>query len=290
MSVKLVSLIFEADIPDLSYTKHGQQRCAKASTVTLLLLAYADHANDEGEGAYPGYDRLQRKTKLSRQGIADTLDAIKQADLMTFTGVSRKGTNTYRINRSALQELVKPLDSELETRVKPLDSAESSHLTQPSQATGLKPSFNHPLTVREERAPNFSTPDFVAMTVNEAKKLPTLRLYTRATGFWPGSLVWEYVHGFIVQHNLTEEKLRAAATAWAASGFKAENVKGVLEWAAFGIPEKYRQTQGGESGKTWTPIPDAEQTRKMLDEKWQKPRQGKQSIQDVMGQLKGSSS
>lgn len=135
MSVKIMSMIFEADIPDLDYYKDGQQRKAKASTCTLMLLAYADHANDEGEGAYPGYTRLERKTKLSRQGVADTLEALRQNEFLALEGISKLETNSYKLNIEAIKELVKPLDYH-----------QSSHLTTPSQATRLKPSFNHPLT------------------------------------------------------------------------------------------------------------------------------------------------
>jgi len=146
MSVKLMSLVFEADIPDLPYVKDSEKRNAKASTVKLLLLAYADHANDEGEAAYPGYNLLERKTALSRQGIADTLEAVQQNGYMTFVGKSKRDTNSYQINVAKLAERVKPLDSRENTGVKPLDQSESSHLTTTSQATGLNPSLIHPLT------------------------------------------------------------------------------------------------------------------------------------------------
>lgn len=144
MSVRLMSLVFDADICDLPYVKDGESRKAKASTVKLILLAYADHANDEGEGAYPGYKRLKRKTKLSGQGIADTLEAVKQNKFMFFDGWSKLDTHAYRINKPLLESLVKPLDTEADDRVKPLDRPLSSHLTPLSQATGLNPSSNHP--------------------------------------------------------------------------------------------------------------------------------------------------
>ncbi len=148
MSVEIMRMVFRAEMDDLPYEKDGEKRNAKASTVKLLMLAYADHANDEGESAYPGYTLLELKTALSRQGIADTLEAIQQNGLMTFTGKSKRDTNSYQINVEKLAKLVKPLDSQNQDRVKPLDQSESSHLTSPSQATGLNPSVNHPLTPR----------------------------------------------------------------------------------------------------------------------------------------------
>jgi len=140
MSVKIMTLVFEASIPDLKYTKKDKKRIAKASTIKLLLLAYADHANDEGEAAYPGYTRLELKTALSRQGISDTLEAIRQHGFMVHKGKSKRHTGIYEFNIKMLEALVKPLDR-------------SSHLTSTSQATlpvPVKPlDLNHPLTILE---------------------------------------------------------------------------------------------------------------------------------------------
>jgi len=170
MSIGVMSLIFRAELSDLPYEKDGKKRNAKASTVKLILLAYADHANDEGEGAYPGYDKLEVKTALSRQGIADTLEAIKQNDFMALEGISKLGTNSYKISKSKLYSLVKPLDSD-----------ESSHLTQPSQATRLKPSLNHPSkpSIKEGASaePKPETPFEVSLYRTVTKKFPPFPNY-----------------------------------------------------------------------------------------------------------------
>ena len=62
-------------------------------------------------------------------------------------------------------------------------------------------------------------------------------MYRQATDFFPGSVVWEYVHNTILEHNLTFEQIRDAAVEWGARGYKSENVKGILEWAINGTPE-----------------------------------------------------
>ena len=82
--------------------------------------------------------------------------------------------------------------------------------------------------------------DFKSMTVAEAQRLPTLRMYADATDFFPGSIIWEFVDKFITENKLTAEKITAAAVAWAMAGYKRENVKGILEWAVSGIPEKHQ--------------------------------------------------
>ena len=121
MSIKLMSAIFETEFRDLEYIKDGDERKAKASTCKLLLLAIADHANDYGESAYPGYDKLEIKTALSRQGIADTICALVSNGIMSVKEEpSKLGTNDYVINIESFPKMT-----------------ESSHLTSTSQATRL---------------------------------------------------------------------------------------------------------------------------------------------------------
>lgn len=147
MSIKLMSAIFETEMIDLPYPKDGEERKAKATTAKMVLLALADHANDYGESAYPGYTRLETKTCLSRQGIADTLEALKYNGLLTVAEApSRLGTNDYTINircfpamakeASELPELVKPLDQASQATllavVKPLDHNHHVITNEPS--------------------------------------------------------------------------------------------------------------------------------------------------------------
>ena len=97
-------------------------------------------------------------------------------------------------------------------------------------------SINSPNTTPTQ--PLNISPDFAKnMTIHEAYKLPTLRLYRDATGFFPGQPTWEYVHNFIVEHKITCKNLKMVFTEWKIRGFKSSNVKGILEWARDGIPE-----------------------------------------------------
>jgi hypothetical protein len=160
VSIKIMSAIFETEFRDLPLPpEEGEEKpkMAKASSLKLVLLAIADHANDEGESAYPGLTRLERKTGLSRQGIVDVLSALKYNDLINVSeDPSRLGTNNYSIHLWCFPWIKDP--ERLELVVKPLD--QSSHLTrvvkpldQGSQATlpeVVKPlDHNHPLTINE---------------------------------------------------------------------------------------------------------------------------------------------
>jgi hypothetical protein len=138
MSIGIMTAIFKTEFRDLPYIKDGESRNAKASTCKLLLLAIADNADDEGQ-AYPGYTKLVIKTALSRQGIADTLEALCQNGILIISeSPSRLGTNDYFIQKSAFPMLAKETD-------------ESSYLTSKSQATLPEPvkplDHNHHLTI-----------------------------------------------------------------------------------------------------------------------------------------------
>lgn len=129
-----MSDILETEFIDLDYIKGGDSKKSKASSCKILLLSIADHCNDDGI-AYPGLTRLELKTALSRQGVIDTIEALKQNGILQIIRKNEDfGTNTYRVNQSAfgknkklsdfvisqatLPVVVKPLDQQV---VKPLD-------------------------------------------------------------------------------------------------------------------------------------------------------------------------
>jgi phage replication O-like protein O len=85
--------------------------------------------------------------------------------------------------------------------------------------------------------------EFSEMTVEQAYKVPSLAMYRKATGFFPGKMVWAFVDGFVREHGITENQLKAAAEAWARRGHKQSNVEGILEWARDGIPAQRKPTQ-----------------------------------------------
>jgi hypothetical protein len=90
-------------------------------------------------------------------------------------------------------------------------------------------------------------PDFKSMTQKDAYQVPTLKLFKEATDFFPGSPVWQYVHETIEKHSLNYQQIHDANEAWVAAAFKQNNVKGILEWAANGVPEKYQLRAGPSS-------------------------------------------
>jgi len=71
---------------------------------TMVLLALADHANDEGY-CYPGLDRLQQRCRLSRQGLCNIIDRLEQKGwIKKKSGGQGPGTpNEYWIQLSRFE-------------------------------------------------------------------------------------------------------------------------------------------------------------------------------------------
>ena len=103
MSVNLMSAIFETEFFDI---KDENGNVTKASTAKLVLLAMADHANDEGEGSYPSVERLCRKTALSEQTIRNTFDALRYNGVIELAGKSKYGTNNHTINTKSFPKAI----------------------------------------------------------------------------------------------------------------------------------------------------------------------------------------
>lgn len=140
MSVKLMSAIFETEFRDL---QDADGNITKASTAKSVLLALADHANDEGEGAYPGLTKMQTKTALSRQSVINTYDALKYNGLIYLEGKSKLGTNDYTIN-------INSFPGALERGQPGLLVISVDQGGQPALPVLVKPvDPNHPLTTQE---------------------------------------------------------------------------------------------------------------------------------------------
>lgn len=122
-----MSMVFALDLDDLT-TDEG--KTVSASTCKFILLSLADHANGDGENAYPSVTLLEKKTSLSRQTVISALNALRKAGYISQEGISRRGTNNYSIALDAL--------------VNTVDQGESTQLTSTSQHSLLKPSSNHP--------------------------------------------------------------------------------------------------------------------------------------------------
>jgi hypothetical protein len=81
MSIKIMSAVWE--LQDITASE------------TLLLIALADHANDDGF-CWPSVGTIQRRTKLSDRGVQKLLNSLRKKGYVTWT--SRNGhSNTYQL-------------------------------------------------------------------------------------------------------------------------------------------------------------------------------------------------
>lgn len=83
MSVRIMSLVFE--------------NTELSSTEKLVMLALADHANDEGKSIYPSQNRLSRKTGLARPTVNRHIHSLVDKGYLKTVG--------YREDRANVLEL-----------------------------------------------------------------------------------------------------------------------------------------------------------------------------------------
>ena len=87
MSIKLMSLVWE-----LSQINSEINRDDK-----FLLLALADHANDDGE-CYPSLSKIQKKCFFSKQGLLNSMDRVIQIGYVSKNRRKREnGSNTSNL-------------------------------------------------------------------------------------------------------------------------------------------------------------------------------------------------
>ena len=92
MSIEMMTLVW----------RHSRNK----GSVLLMELAIADHAHDDGTGAYPSIERLTRYARLSTrnaQYLIRKLEASKEITVIPNAGP--KGTNVFRINTALLRKL-----------------------------------------------------------------------------------------------------------------------------------------------------------------------------------------
>ena len=133
MSVTLMAKVFACKMPEL---KTENNKTVPDTTAKFVLLALADNANEEGEGAYPGVKSLCKKTNFSTSTVVNALSALRNNGFTTLEGKSKYDTNSYTINVQKLDENKWPE----EARFQPPKSRDSSHRNRTILATETNPS------------------------------------------------------------------------------------------------------------------------------------------------------
>jgi len=141
MSVRLMAEIFETEFRDL---QDADGNTTKASTAKFICIALADHANDEGEGAYPSLAKIAHKTSLSRTCVINAMDALKYNGIALAAGTSKWDTVNYTINRACFSQIE---GSKSRVLVNPVDSPQLTQLTPP--VNPVDP--NHTITIHKTK-------------------------------------------------------------------------------------------------------------------------------------------
>lgn len=180
----------------------------------LLLLAIADHANDDGTGAWPSVASLAQKTHISErnvQRLCRTLADLGELDV--HVGAGPHGSNAYVVKCHPSTENVTP--DNLSPLTKATDGG-APGVTRGVRPVSPKPSYNRP-----EESSSSAPSEPV-----EKKKAGLAKL----------------VDAFD-EAGLTRPRLEGAEARCAASLLR--------EFPADTIVEKWRQIEAGELGDDW---------------------------------------
>lgn len=91
MSVRVMTLVFERDLPH---------------SLKFVLLALADHADDDGERIWPSVPALAEKVGLARRAVQYHLRTLEADGLLVLTKPSKRHRpNEYRIDLDALEAI-----------------------------------------------------------------------------------------------------------------------------------------------------------------------------------------
>ena len=147
-------------------------RSGQTGSRLLMLLAIADHADDDGT-AYPGVESLAKKCRISPRQANSILARLRTSgELEVRRNQGPRGTNLYRVALSAL-EGVKP--ASVLKPVSPLQSTSrppEAHFLKPLKPTSDEPSMNHQEpSLKRTRSRNLLTSMPVEFAISDAVRV-----------------------------------------------------------------------------------------------------------------------
>ena len=222
-----MSAIFETEFRDLVDADGNN---TKASTAKSVLLALADHANDEGEGAYPGLAKMELKTALSRQCLINTYDALKYNGIILLEGTSKLGTNNYTINTQSFPKmedgqprlLVIPVTSTSQPGLPPLvNPVDPNHTLTTIKTPSRRKKFQDPVwDIMHGKTPSQEGLDLAALEETLTQIANRLSSGLRR-GEFPQSREAQSVYRWIAEREAEGETLDRWLS-WAMDGRRAE--------------------------------------------------------------------
>ena len=222
MSISVMSLVWDTNLPP-------QEK--------LVLLAYADRADDEGENIFPAVPTIARKTGYTDRNVQLILRKLIKAGIMVKIGINPNYnyTNIYRIDLDVLKALargekiggenISPVKKTAEnvSNFSPYTSFNTSINDAPKNGASRKPETPRKPKQEKPRDPLLDHPAVVAY-----KDVAHLSV--------PETLRHE------VAQTVTEDELhlwRSIIADWIGYGWNPRNIKGMLEaYRAGGIKLK----------------------------------------------------
>src|SRR5713226_7965739 len=148
MSVRLITLVYGAEIGSIKYQAESGEVRTLSQPDKAVLLAMADCAADDGSSVFLGVESLTWKTELSERAVRESLSHLRLAGVVTITKAAAQHHPThYRIDVSLVRGARRAgLDDEVETS--------GVHQVQVSKKSGV-----HQVQVAEPRpAPGAARP------------------------------------------------------------------------------------------------------------------------------------
>ncbi len=120
MSVRAMAVVWSAKFPDHRIKNKGS--ILRASTLKLVALAYADHADDVGHNTFPSNKTLSRKCSISLRSVQRYKQGLIDLKILAEDGWA-KNTPRYSLNLKLLDKMRDDtLSSPLMTKVTPKPS------------------------------------------------------------------------------------------------------------------------------------------------------------------------
>jgi hypothetical protein len=85
------------------------------TTRKMILLIYANFANDEGSNIFPSVGKVALMAGMSERTIQNETKAMKKEEILINEGHGPKGTNRYKINMGKIYELYSEINKGGET-------------------------------------------------------------------------------------------------------------------------------------------------------------------------------
>lgn len=102
MSVTVLSRVFWTEFEDLKFDQKGEVVTVGKPAAKLVLLAIADNADDFGENSWQSFETLAKKASIQRRAAMRVVKALIVNNYLSINGVTRYGTNDYKINLAKL--------------------------------------------------------------------------------------------------------------------------------------------------------------------------------------------